>query len=116
MEKETVQDDFYKSGPEPTSARPKRKRRRRSSSDGVFDEHKKRRRRSKNRGLSRIWHQFRRHADFRMKILWVLAIIVVVGVLVYALAEHLKWQRIDRLPPNERSAVMSELMQKNRQK
>lgn len=116
MKKERVQDDFYKSGPDPKPSKPQRRPRRRSSADGQFDVEKKRRARKKNRGANRILRKIRRHEEFRMKILWTVAGGVVVAILLYAAAEHMKWSRIERLPPDDRAAAMAELIEKNRQK
>ncbi|MFC1467599.1 hypothetical protein ACFLQY_02770 [Verrucomicrobiota bacterium] len=116
MKKETVKDDFYKTGPELTFAKPQPKRRRRSSADGQFDVEKERKRRARNRGINRVLRRLRRHQDFRMKILWSVAGILVSAILFYAAMQHMKWSRIGRLPPEERAAAMQELIEKNRQK
>lgn len=116
MNKETVQDEFYKSGPDPVPTKPKRESRRRSSGAGEFDVTKKGRARSKNRGARRVMRRLRRYQDFRMKLLWIIASGVVLSILVYAAMEHMKWSRIENLPEDQRAAAMEKMIEKNRQK
>ena len=73
--------DIYKQRPQITAAKPRPgRRRRRSSADGTFDENKPRRRRSRNAGLRRLIHLFRKDENERTS--WVSALVIALLVLV----------------------------------
>ena len=72
--------DIYKQRPEiPVAKSVNRRRRRRSAADGTFDETKTRRRRSKNSGLRRLLHLFRKEEN--EKRIWISALVVALVVL-----------------------------------
>ena len=73
--------DIYKQRPEiPAEKTVNRRRRRRSAADGTFDETKTRRRRSRNSGLRRLLHLFRKEEN--EKRIWISALVVALVVLV----------------------------------
>lgn len=73
--------DIYKQRPPMPAAKPRpSRRRRRSTADGTFDENKPRRRRSRNSGLRRLVHLFRK--DENERTIWVSALVIALLVLV----------------------------------
>ncbi|AKJ63755.1 hypothetical protein [Kiritimatiella glycovorans] len=106
---ERVVDDFYsgtyyrKKRPRSSNGRSSRKRERRTDS---FDEsgEKVRRPRSNNRGMARLMRRFKRSPDFRMRMLWILAGLLIAAILAVALIEDLKYRRIEKQRQREELA------------
>jgi hypothetical protein len=112
MKQEMEHDNFYHDGSAPVVKKEKRSNGRRRRTQ--FDETTQRSRRSKNRGASRVMRNLRRHQEFRMKILWVIIAVLMMGIITYALMENLKWRRIEKLPMEQRAAAWAEQAEKSR--
>lgn len=114
MKNTMAQDNFYDDGSEPLPTKTKQRNSRERRTH--FDQTKVRTRRAKNRGASRLMRRIRRHEKFRMKIMYFVAGLVLVSILMYAVSEHMKWSRVNKLPPSEQAAAMELLIEKNRNK
>ncbi len=117
MEKEPLKDDFYSSGPSIiATTKPRKRRRRPEPSNENFDETKGRVPRSNNQGISRLVRKIRRHEEFRMKLLWFTVILVIASIMIYALSDYFKWERVEGMSKEQQRAELSDYLEKNRQK
>lgn len=103
---EPVEDNFYPEIRETVKPLYKRKSGRVRRSDGPFDRPHtgSRKARSNNRGVNRFIRKIRRHEDFRMKLLWTFAALLMLAILAYALMQDLKYRRVERMSDEEQAA------------